>query len=298
MKRIVLALAIVAMLAVPAMAQDVSVDVDGLIIGSYASIDDWGVEDFNSFSWLDWDYSNVAVTLAAGDNVAFTYRAGLDDFVNAPVYTREAYISLNNLAPAVSSVKVGEFTFPFAAEEWFGYLKGGASSYISATASGVELAGSFAPIDYRLAVTNSQDSNGYWAFTNNDDKPIWAKVSTDLGPVNAGLSYVKQGDSNALGVNAAFDAGIVGVKAEYITANDLWGFDNNFIFAGVTVPVTGPLSVFAKYYNVSGDYSGNALAFGADYALSENATIRVEHLSDDDQIWAATGTEAQLRISF
>jgi len=44
--------------------------------------------------------------------------------------------------------------------------------------------------------------------------------------------------------------------------------------------------------------SFNAFAFGADYALSDNAKIRIENLSDKDSIWGPEGLEAQLRISF
>ncbi|MDD3925919.1 MAG: hypothetical protein PHT33_04610 [bacterium] len=297
MKRIVLAIALVALFAVPAVAQNVNVNVDGLLVGAFT---DLSGEDssFSTFSVLDWDYSNIALSASVGDKVAVTYRLGLDDFVAGETpYTREAYVSLLNVAPAISAIKVGEFTFPFGAQEWFGYYKSDVT-YITATGTGVGIDGSFAPIDYKLAVMNPTDLNGNDSYAQGTDKPIWAKVSTDLGVVNAGVSYVKQGDSNSLGVDAAFDAGIVGVKAEYITTNNFFGDDLKLIFAGATVPVSGPLSVFAKYYNVSGDITGDALAFGADYAITSNAVLRIEHINDDNDIWAPTGTEAQLRVSF
>ena len=298
MKRIVLAIALVVLFAVPAMAQNVDVTFNGDLIGTYFSMDSFSAdEQFGLYSILDREYSNLSMTAKVGDNLAFTYRVGLDDFIDYAPYTREAYVSLLNVAPALSEIKVGEFTFPFAAQQWLGYHKG--FLVASATGTGVMLSGSFAPIDYNLAVTNSYDALGYGAFVGTSEKPVWAKVSSDLGVVNAGLSYVKEDDFNAWGLNAAFDAGIVGVTAEYLVMQET-GFDDlKFGFVGAGIPVTGPLSVFAKYYLLDdGTDSFNAFAFGADYALSDNAKIRIENLSDKDGIWDYEGLEAQLRISF
>ncbi|MDD3925918.1 MAG: hypothetical protein PHT33_04605 [bacterium] len=294
MKRIVLAIVLVALFAVPAMAQNVDVTFSGDIIGAYA--DD--TEAFQLYSFIDREYSNLSVNAKVGDNLAFTYRVGLDDFVgfNRTPYTREAYVSLLNVAPAISEVRVGEFTFPFAAQQWIGYHKG--FEVISATGNGIMVSGSFAPINYNLAVTNSIDSLGFPALTGSGEKPVWAKVSSDLGVVNAGLSYVKEDDVSVWGLNAAFDAGIVGLTAEYLIAQET-GFDDETLgFVGANVPVTGPLSVFAKYYLLDDGISSNALAFGADYAISENAKLRVEKINDEDGIWAGDVLEAQLRVSF
>ena len=299
MKRIVLAIVLVALFAVPAMAQNVDVTFSGDIFGAYA--DD--TEAFQLYSFIDREYSNLSVNAKVGDNLAFTYRVGLDDFVsmfgiNSP-YTREAYVSLLNVAPAISEVRVGEFTFPFAAQQWIGYHKGLMFLPSSATGNGVMVSGSFAPVSYNLAVTNSFDSQNLPVLFGSGEKPVWAKVSSDLGVVNAGLSYVKEDDVSVWGLNAAFDAGIVGLTAEYLTLQNTGSDDVNLGFVGANVPVTGPLSVFGKYYyvNVVGS-SSNAFAFGADYAISENAKIRVENMSDEDGIWAGDILEAQLRVSF
>ncbi|MGI6385120.1 MAG: hypothetical protein ACOX1G_07800 [bacterium] len=298
MKRIVLAIALVVLFAVPAMAQNVEVTFNGDLIGTYFSGDDFPAdEQFGLYSILDREYSNLSMTAKVGDNLAFTYRVGLDDFIDDAPYTREAYVSLLNVAPALSEIRVGEFTFPFAAQQWLGYHKGIFPA--SATGTGVMLSGSFAPIDYNLAVTNSYDALGNGAFVGTGEKPVWAKVSSDLGVVNAGLSYVKEDDVNAWGLNAAFDAGIVGVTAEYVVLQETGYDDVKLGFVGANVPVTGPLSVFAKYYLLDdGIDSLNAFAFGADYALSDNAKIRVENISDKDDIWTGDGLEAQLRVSF
>ncbi len=297
MKRIVLAIALVVLFAVPAMAQNVEVTFNGDLIGTYFSGDGFPAdEQFGLYSILDREYSNLSMTAKVGDNLAFTYRVGLDDFIDDAPYTREAYVSLLNVAPALSEIRVGEFTFPFAAQQWLGYHKG--IFPVSATGAGVMLSGSFAPINYNLAVTNEEDSLGWPSFLDTGEKPVWAKVSSDLGAVNAGLSYAKGKDLNAWGLNAAFDAGIVGVTAEYVVLQET-GYDVKLGFVGANVPVTGPLSVFAKYYLLDdGIDSLNAFAFGADYALSDNAKIRVENISDKDDIWTGDGLEAQLRVSF
>ncbi|MGI6385119.1 MAG: hypothetical protein ACOX1G_07795 [bacterium] len=298
MKRIVLAIALVVLFAVPAMAQNVEVTFNGDLIGTYFSGDGFPAdEQFGLYSILDREYSNLSMTAKVGDNLAFTYRVGLDDFIDDAPYTREAYVSLLNVAPALSEIRVGEFTFPFAAQQWLGYHKGIFPA--SATGAGVMLSGSFAPINYNLAVTNEVDSLGWPSFLDTGEKPVWAKVSSDLGAVNAGLSYAKGKDLNAWGLNAAFDAGIVGVTAEYVVLQETGYDDVKLGFVGANVPVTGPLSVFAKYYLLDdGIDSLNAFAFGADYALSDNAKIRVENISDKDDIWTGDGLEAQLRVSF
>ncbi|MDD3925917.1 MAG: hypothetical protein PHT33_04600 [bacterium] len=302
MKRIVLAIALVALFAVPAMAQNVDFTFNGDLIGAYA--DD--TEAFQLYSFIDRDYSNVSMNAKVGDRLVFTYRVGLDEFVsgmfgvNSP-YTREAYVSLLNVAPAISEVRVGEFTFPFAAQQWLGYHRGVYSNAPqSATGNGVMVSGSFAPVNYSLAVTNAADSLGGRALVfGNDEKPLWAKVSTDLGMADVGLSYVKQDVFSVWGVNAAFDAGIVGVTAEYLVLQQTGADDLTRGFLGANVPVAGPLSVFGKYYLADeGVGSMNAFAFGADYAFSSNATLRVENMSDKNGIWAGDVLEAQLRVSF
>jgi len=149
-------------------------------------------------------------------------------------------------------------------------------------------------------VTNAADSLGGRALVfGNDEKPLWAKVSTDLGMADVDLSYVKQDVFSVWGVNAAFDAGIVGVTAEYLVLQQTGADDLTRGFVGANVPVAGPLSVFGKYYLADeGVGSMNAFAFGADYAFNSNATLRVENMSDKNGIWAGDVLEAQLRVSF
>ncbi|MDD3925920.1 MAG: hypothetical protein PHT33_04615 [bacterium] len=289
MKRIVLAIALVALFAVPAMAQDVNVDItaSGEFWGTFvAPSGDEGsfFEDFSPFGPSSFfehpnEYTFATVNGKVGNNLGFTYTYDVS-FQE----TDQAYGSYLPNAGLVNEVRAGKFKLPI-----------GLNEYILSFADGVALLGKVGAFDYNLAMTDSIVDG----IPGDSDTAVNLKLNTNMRLARVGATVYHESDRlDLFGVDLATGIGPFGFGGEYnfLNVTDVINVKEKMLYVYGDYAYTPKTTFFVKYYNVSavGDtVDGNKI--GVAYTVSDNTTLRL--MFGNGEV-VDRGFEAALKTTF
>jgi hypothetical protein len=283
MKRIVLAIALVVLFAVPAMAQNVDVTFNGEFWGVFASPsgESNSFETYSPFtaagSW--WgihptEYSFVNLNGKVGNNLGFTYTYDVT-FQE----TDQVFGSFLPNAGAINEVRAGQFWLPIGLNEFF-------NTY----GTGAAVLGKIGAFDYNLAYT----SNNALSI---DNSALSLKVNTNMRLARVGATAFHAADDiDIFGVDASTGIGPFGLKAEYLFANVYGDFKEKDFFLGGEYAYSDKTTFFINYYNA--DYAGNSYdgnKVGVSCKINDNADLRAMFVNGPI---LGTGFEAALKTTF
>jgi len=289
MKRIVLALVLVVVMALPAMAQDVDVTFSGEFWGTYTapSGGDSFFETFSPFSpsanWWDShvnDYSFVTANGTVGNNLGFTYTYDVS-FRE----TDQAFAAFLPGAGLVNEVRAGKFQVPI-----------GLNEFVKTFSTGVAVLGRIGAFDYNLAYVNATDLADIYA--DSDDNALNVKVDTTVGAIKAGATFHHDADDlDIFGVDAATRVGPFGLKAEYLFFNIYGDFKERDLFLSGSYDYTDRTTFFVDYYNALFDGDAfDANKIGVSYKINDNASLRAMFVNGP--IVGGSGFETALKFTF